>query len=67
MGSVQGASDPNPQLMDAMAVCGHLVDDSSVYWLLAMHRQRLFPDELFVDLFPRDGAARRFRPTWLPR
>ena len=62
IGVVQGASDPIPQLMDAMAVCGHLVDDSSVHWFLAMHRQRLFPDDLFVDLFP-SGRGRPSVPA----
>jgi IS5 family transposase len=59
---VQGASDPNPQLMDAMAVCGHLVDHSSVHWFLATHRRRLFPDDLFVDLFP-SGRGRPSVPA----
>jgi IS5 family transposase len=56
---MQGASDPNPELLDAMAVCGHLVDQSSVHWFLATHRQRLFPDDLFADLF----ASGRGRPS----
>ncbi len=61
-GFVQGASDLNPQLLDAMAVCGHLVDDSSVHWFLATHRQRLFPDDLFADLFP-SGRGRPSVPA----
>ncbi len=39
---MQGMSDPNPELLDAMALCGHLVARDSVYWFLAEHRQRLF-------------------------
>jgi hypothetical protein len=37
--------------VDAMAMCGHLVARDSVHWFLAGHRQRLFPDEMFTDLF----------------
>jgi hypothetical protein len=55
----QGTSDPNPQLLDAMAMCGHLVARDSVHWFLAKHRHRLFPDELFADLF----ASGRRRPS----
>jgi IS5 family transposase len=56
---VQGKSDPNPELLDAAAVCGHLVPAGSVHWFLAEHRQRLFPDELFADLF----GSGRGRPS----
>ncbi|MGD9794736.1 MAG: IS1182 family transposase [Acidimicrobiia bacterium] len=56
---MQGTSDPNPELLDAMAMCGHLVARDSVHWFLAEHRQRLFPDDMFVDLF----ASGRGRPS----
>ena len=59
MVGVQGTSDPNPQLLDAMAMCGHLVARDSVHWFLAEHRQRLFPDDIFADLF----ASGRGRPS----
>jgi Transposase domain (DUF772) len=62
MVGVQGTSDPNPQLLDAMAMCGHLVARDSVYWFLAEHRQRLFPDDLFADLFP-SGRGRPSVPA----
>lgn len=62
MGGVQGASDPNPQLLDALAVCGHLVDRSSVHWFLATHRQHLFGDDVFADLFP-SGRGRPSVPA----
>jgi hypothetical protein len=39
--------------------CGHLVPAGSVHAFLADHRQRLFPDDLFADLFPSD----RGRPS----
>lgn len=40
-------------------MCAHLVPVGSVYALLAEHRHRLFPDDMFVDLFP----TRRGRPS----
>jgi IS5 family transposase len=52
---MQGTSDPNPELLDALALCGHLVARDSVHWFLAEHRQRLFPDDMFADLF---GSAK---------
>lgn len=59
---MQGISDSNPELLDAMAMCGHLVARDSVYWFLAEHRQRLFPDEMFADLFP-SGKGRPSTPA----
>ena len=59
MVGVQGTSDPNPQLLDAMAMCGHLVARDSVHWFLAEHRQRVFPDDMFADLF----GSGRGRPS----
>jgi IS5 family transposase len=56
---MQGRSDPNAELLDAQGLVGHLVDDSSVYAFLAEHRERLFPDELFSDLFP----SKKGRPS----
>ena len=56
---MQGSSDPNRELLDAAAFCGHLVDPGSVAAFLAGHRSRLFPDELFADLFP----SRTGRPS----
>jgi len=58
-GGVQGSSDPNPELLDAAAHVGHLVPEGSMYSVLAEHRHRLFPDELFEDLF----ASGRGRPS----
>jgi hypothetical protein len=56
---VQGKSDPNVELLDAAAICGHLVPAGSVHAFLAEHRHRLFPDELFADLF----SSERGRPS----
>jgi IS5 family transposase len=59
---VQGKSDPNPELLDAGALCRQLVPDGSVYALLADHRAELFPDEDFADLFP-SGTGRPSVPA----
>ena len=59
---MQGKSDPNTELLDAAALCRHLVDDGSVHAFLADHRHELFPDELFADLFP-SGRGRPSVPT----
>ena len=56
---MQGRSDPNVELLDAAGLVGHLVADDSVYAFLAEHRERMFPDEVFADLFP----SRRGRPS----
>jgi len=59
MVGVQGSSDPNRELLDAAALVGHLVPAGSVYAFLAEHRGRLFPDEMFADMFP----SSRGRPS----
>jgi transposase len=59
---MQGSSDPNVELLDAAAFVSHLVPDDSVYAFLAEHRHRLFPDELFADLFP-SGRGRPSQPA----
>jgi IS5 family transposase len=56
---MQGQSDPDRELLDAAALVGHLVPPGTVHGFLAEHRLRLFPDELFADLFP----SRRGRPS----
>ena len=56
---MQGVSESDRELLDAAALCGHLLGKGSVHGLLAEHRHRLFPDELFADLFPN----RRGRPS----
>jgi IS5 family transposase len=58
-GGVQGSSRPDRELLDAAALCAHLLGEGSVHALLAEHRHRLFPDELFADLF----ASGRGRPS----
>lgn len=59
---MQGKSDPNAELLDAAALCGHLVPAGSVPAFLAEHRRLLFPDELFADLFP-SGRGRPSVPA----
>jgi IS5 family transposase len=57
---MQGTSDPTRvELLDAAALCRHLVPEGSVPAFLADHRKELFPDELFADLFPSE----RGRPS----
>ena len=59
---MQGRSDPNRELLDAGALVGHLVPEGTVHRFLAEHRQRLFPDEPFGDLFP-SGRGRPSVPA----
>jgi len=56
---MQGESDRQRELLDVESVAGHLLEPGSVFALLAEHRDRLFPSELFADLFP----SRRGRPS----
>jgi IS5 family transposase len=59
---VLGSSRPDRELLDAAALCGHLLGEGSVHAFLAEHRHRLFPDELFADLFP-SGRGRPSVPA----
>lgn len=59
---MQGTSDPNAELLDAAALCGHLIPEGSVHAFLALHRKELFPDDLFEDLFP-SGRGRPSVPA----
>ena len=60
---MQGTNDPTRiELLDAAALCRHLVAEGSVYAFLADHRRDLFPDELFADLFP-SGRGRPSVPA----
>ena len=56
-------SGPDRELLDAAGLCSHLLGEGSVHGFLAGHRRRLFPDEMFADLFCRAGVARRCRQT----
>lgn len=60
---MQGTNDPRRvELLDAAALCRHLVEAGSVYAFLADHRKDLFPDELFADLVP-SGRGRPSVPA----
>ncbi len=56
---MQGSSRPDRELLDAAALCSHLLGEGSVHAFLAEHRLRLFPDNMFADLFPTN----RGRPS----
>lgn len=58
-GRMQGSSRPDRTLLDARALCRHLLGEGSVHAFMAEHRSALFPDELFADLFP----TKRGRPS----
>ena len=59
---MQGHSEHNRELLDAAALCRKLVPEGTVEAFLADHRQELFPDELFSDLFP-SGKGRPSVPA----
>src|SRR5919106_1128133 len=59
---MQGTSRPDRELLDAAALCRQLVPEGSVEAFLADHRQELFPDEMFADLFP-SGRGRPSVPA----
>jgi len=58
---MQGVERTDRELLDAAALVGHLVPEGSMFAFLAEHRGRVFPDELFADLFP-SGKGRRSIP-----
>jgi Transposase DDE domain/Transposase domain (DUF772) len=49
-------------LLDARALVGHLVPEASMFEFLAEHRQELYPDGEFEDLFP-SGKGRPSIPA----
>jgi hypothetical protein len=49
---MQGVDRVDRELLDAQALVGHLVSAGSMFAFLAPHRQALFPDGEFEDLFP---------------
>lgn len=56
---MQGRSRNQRDLLDVESVAGHLLPAGSVFAFLAEHRQRLFPDGMFADLF----SSNRGRPS----
>jgi hypothetical protein len=59
---MQGEADRQRELLDVESVAGHLLPAGSVFAFLAEHRHRLFPAEMFADLFP----SGRGRPSIPP-
>ena len=59
---MQGRERVDRQLLDAGALVGHLVPAGSMFAFLAAHRQDLFGDEDFADLFP-SGKGRPSVPA----
>lgn len=59
---MQGRPLDERELLDAESVAGHLVEQGSVFRLLAEHRRILFPEAMFVDLFP-SGRGRPSVPV----
>lgn len=59
---MQGAERPDRPLLDAQALVGHLVAPGSMFAFLAAHRQDLFSDNDFEDLFP-SGRGRPSIPA----
>ena len=58
---MQGVERSDRELLDAAALVGHLVPAGSMFAFLAEHRGRVFPDEMFADLFP-SGKGRPSMP-----
>src|SRR5665647_1974524 len=59
---MQGRDDGQREFGDAESLAGHLLPPGSVFAFLAENRQRLFPDEMFEDLFP-SGRGRPSIPA----
>jgi hypothetical protein len=59
---MQGMERADRELLDAEALVGHLVPEGSMFAFLARHRQDVFPDGEFEDLFP-SGKGRPSIPA----
>ncbi len=58
---MQGVELMDRKLLDAQVLVGHLVPEGSMFEFLAKHRQGVFPDGEFEDLFP-SGRGRPSMP-----
>ncbi len=57
-----GLADRQGDLLDEMGrFCEDVLPQNSIYALLNRERDRLFPDEMFADLFSPDPPAVIFR------
>ena len=61
---VQGVERVDRELLDAEALVGHLVPDGSMFAFLAAHRQDLFGDKEFGDLFPSGRGRPSIPASW---
>lgn len=61
---MQGIADPDRHLLDAAALCRELLEEGTIYAFLADHRDELFKDGDFADLFP-SGKGRPSTPAAL--
>ncbi len=59
---MQGVELMDRELLDAGALVGHLVPEDGMFAFLAAHRQDVFPDGEFEDLFP-SGRGRPSIPA----
>ncbi len=59
---MRGRARNQRDVLDVESVAGHLLAAGSVYAFLAQYRHRLFPAEMFADLFP----SGRGRPSLPP-
>lgn len=59
---MQGVELMDRELLDARSLVGHLVAEGSMFAFLAEHRQEVFPDGEFEDLFP-SGRGRPSIPA----
>src|SRR3954470_13027156 len=59
---MQGCADDQRDVFDVESLAGHLLPAGRVFAFLAEHRLRLFPAEMFADLFP----SGRGRPSIPP-
>jgi len=65
---VLGTRDPQKSLFDADVLCGEYVaeeDGTSFYTFLSQHRQEIFRDDDFAELYCRDNGRRSVPPSLL--
>lgn len=60
---MQGFERADRQLLDAAALAGHLVAETSMFGFLAAHRGEVFPDADYADLFAPVGRGRPSVPA----
>jgi hypothetical protein len=60
---MQGYERADRQLLDIVALAGHLVPENSMFAFLAGHRSEVFPDADYADLFAPPGVGRPSIPA----